>query len=78
MQQTAMLESCPRLAGTALMQAIDRRVSAALSVELTHLEHGYLQQYSANYTAHNLHLDQSEVAHAPLITPLTIQSTWLA
>jgi len=60
-QQTAMLESCPRLAGTAMMQAVDRRVSTALGVELTHLEHGYLQQYTPNYTAHNLHLDQSEL-----------------
>ena len=60
-QQTAMLDSCPRLSGSALMQAIDRRVSAALGVELAHLEHGYLQQYAPNYTAHNLHLDQSEL-----------------
>ena len=53
------------------MQAIDLRVSAALGVEVTHLEHGYLQQYAPNYTAHNLHLDQSEVSTHAIRYPLT-------
>ena len=53
------------------MQAIDLRVSAALGVEVTHLEHGYLQQYAPNYTAHNLHLDQSEVSTHAVHHPLT-------
>ena len=59
-QRTAMLETCPRLASTALMVAIDQRVAAALGVDVPRLEHGYLQEYTANYSAHNLHLDQGE------------------
>lgn len=59
-QRTAMLESCPVLASSPLMQEIDRRVSEIFQVNLSHLEHGYLQEYRPGYVPHNIHLDQGE------------------
>ena len=59
-QRTAMLESCPALASSPLMQEIDRRVSEAFQVNVSHLEHGYLQEYRPGYEPHNVHLDQGE------------------
>ena len=32
---------------------------------LSHLEVGYMQRYSANYTLHNVHLDQSRQGESP-------------
>ena len=52
------LEAAAPLARSAIMAKIDARVSATLGVPLSHLEFGYVQRYTANYTLHNVHLDQ--------------------
>ena len=65
LQATCSLEGDARsrpLAGSALMRAIDERIATALGVPLGWLEHGYVQRYRANYSAHNLHLDQARTA----------------
>jgi len=50
------------LSASALMRSIDARVAAELSApNISHVERGYLQEYSPGYLTHNLHLDQGSV-----------------
>ena len=61
-QTTALLETCRELTTTPLFQRIDARVARALGVNSSsHLEHGYVQRYTAGYRAtHQVHLDQGK------------------
>lgn len=62
---TALLDNsqCYALTESNVMRDVDRRVSDALGVPLSNLEFGYLQRYTANYSAHNVHLDQGDAMH---------------
>ena len=68
-QHTCELEASPRLRDSAVMRAIDIRVSEALGVGVNALEHGYIQRYESGFVMDNLHLDQG---HA--MTPARIAS----
>ena len=59
-QTTALLETCRELTSTPLFQRIDERVARALGVNSSHLEHGYVQRYTAEYATHQVHLDQGK------------------
>ena len=59
-QTTALLETCRELTSTPLFQRIDARVAHALGVNSSHLEHGYVQRYTAEYATHQVHLDQGK------------------
>ena len=59
------LDGAAPLARSAVMAKVDARVSEALGVPLSHLEYGYVQRYTANYTLHNVHLDQGTQGMAP-------------